>query len=280
MVSALKKGGSPLPTPADLGALISARSSNAPGTPSTRRSGARDDASLPAQVQDLRFEAGGQRLLDGIDLVLDQTSTTVIMGPNGAGKSLLLRLLHGLLTPTAGTVRWNGRAPDRAIRRRQAMVFQKPVLLRRSVLANVTYALKVHGVPRSQRRPRARDALAEAGLAELARRPARVLSGGEQQRLALARAWATDPEVLLLDEPTANLDPAGAHAVERIVAAIKQRSTKIVLTTHDLGQARRLADEVVFLHRGRLLEHCPARRFFDQPQSEQARAFLSGELVL
>ena len=242
----------------------------------------RDDvASIrPATVQALSFQAGGQTLLHGLDLALDRTSTTVIMGPNGAGKSLLLRLLHGLLTPSSGEVRWNGRAPDRAVRRRQAMVFQKPVLLRRSVLGNVTYALKVHGVARRERRARAQEALAEAGLARLARRPARVLSGGEQQRLALARAWATRPEVLFLDEPTANLDPAGAHAVERMVAAIKDRGTKIVLTTHDLGQARRLADEVVFLHRGRLVERSPAQTFFDQPQSAQARAFLSGDLVL
>jgi tungstate transport system ATP-binding protein len=234
----------------------------------------------PATVQALSFQAGGQTLLHGVDLALDRTSTTVIMGPNGAGKSLLLRLLHGLLTPSSGAVRWNGRAPDRWVRRRQAMVFQKPVLLRRSVIGNVTYALKVHGVARRARRARAQEALVEAGLARLARRPARVLSGGEQQRLALARAWATRPEVLFLDEPTANLDPAGAHAVERMVAAIKDRGTKIVLTTHDLGQARRLADEVVFLHRGRLVEHGPAQTFFNQPQSEQARAFLSGDLVL
>ena len=234
----------------------------------------------PATVQGLTFHAGGHTLLDGLDLALDRTSTTVIMGPNGAGKSLLLRLLHGLLTPTAGEVRWNGRAPERDVRRRQAMVFQKPVLLRRSVIGNVTYALKVHGVPRAQRRARAAEALADAGLAALARRPARVLSGGEQQRLALARAWASRPEVLFLDEPTANLDPAGAYALERMVAVIKHRGTKIVLTTHDLGQARRLADEVVFLHRGRLVERSPAQTFFDQPQSEQARAFLSGDLVL
>ena len=234
----------------------------------------------PVTVQGLSFAAGGQRLLDDLDLALDRTSTTVIMGPNGAGKSLLLRLLHGLLTPTSGEVRWNGRAPDRGVRRRQAMVFQKPVLLRRSVLGNVTYALKVHGVARAGRRARALGALADAGLEALARRPARVLSGGEQQRLALARAWATRPEVLFLDEPTANLDPAGAQAVERMVAAIKDRGTKIVLTTHDLGQARRLADEVVFLHRGRLVEHAPAPRFFDQPQSVQAQAFVAGDLVL
>ena len=234
----------------------------------------------PATVQSLTFQAGGQTLLDRVDLALDRTSTTVIMGPNGAGKSLLLRLLHGLLTPSAGAVQWNGRAPGRAVRRRQAMVFQKPVLLRRSVLGNVTYALKVHGLPRRQRRARAQEALADAGLERLARRSARVLSGGEQQRLALARAWATRPEVLFLDEPTANLDPAGAHAVERMIAAIKDQGTKIVLTTHDLGQARRLADEVVFLHRGRLVERSPAQSFFDQPQSDQARAFLAGDLVL
>jgi tungstate transport system ATP-binding protein len=203
------------------------------------------------------------------------------MGPNGAGKSLLLRLLHGLLRPSAGQVRWNGRPPDRAVRRRQAMVFQKPVLLRRSAAANVAYALRVHGgLSGTERRQRVAQVLDQAGLGALAKRSARVLSGGEQQRLALARAWATRPEVLLLDEPTANLDPAGAHAVERLIAEIRARGTKIVLTTHDLGQARRLGDEVLFLHRGRLVEQTPAATFFERPQSEQARAFLAGELVL
>ncbi len=200
------------------------------------RQDAEADSIHPATVQGLSFRAGGRTLLHRIDLPLERTGTTVIMGPNGAGKSLLLRLLHGLLAPSAGEVRWNGRAPDRAVRRRQAMVFQKPVLLRRSALSNVAYALKVHGVPRAARRARAAEALADAGLAELARRPARMLSGGEQQRLALARAWATRPEVLFLDEPTANLDPAGAHALERMIAAIKDRGTKVVLTTHDLAR--------------------------------------------
>ena len=239
------------------------------------------DGLLPATTSKLDFRAGGTALLQDVDLVLDRQSATAIMGPNGAGKSLLLRLLHGLLRPTAGAVRWNGHAPDRAVRRRQAMVFQKPVLLRRSVAANVHYALRVHGeLSRPQRRERVSEVLAQAGLAELARRPARVLSGGEQQRLALARAWATRPEVLFLDEPTANLDPQGAHAVERMVAEIKSRGTKIVVTTHDLGQAKRLADEVLFLHRGRLVEQSPAATFFDRPQSAQAQAFLAGDLVL
>jgi tungstate transport system ATP-binding protein len=239
------------------------------------------DAILPGTAAGLGYRAAGQDLLRGVDLVLDQSATTVIMGPNGAGKSLLLRLLHGLLQPSAGAVRWNGRPPDRAVRRRQAMVFQKPVLLRRSAAANLHYALRVHGgLGRAERRARVGEVLAQAGLSDLARRSARVLSGGEQQRLALARAWATRPEILFLDEPTANLDPAGAHGVERLIAEIQGRGTKIVLTTHDLGQARRLADEVVFLHRGRLVEQTPAAAFFDRPQSDQARAFVAGELVL
>jgi tungstate transport system ATP-binding protein len=161
------------------------------------------------------------------------------------------------------------------------MVFQKPVLLRRSVAANVHYALRIHGeMSRPERQKRVEEVLEQAGLSALARRQARVLSGGEQQRLALARAWATAPEVLFLDEPTANLDPHGTLAVERMISKIKSRGVKIVLTTHDLGQARRLADEVLFMHRGRLMEQTPAARFFQEPDSEQGQAFVAGKLVL
>lgn len=236
---------------------------------------------LPGTASGLGFRAGGARLLEGVDLILEGNGTTVILGPNGAGKSLLLRLLHGLLTPTEGTVRWNGRPPDREVRRRQAMVFQKPVLLRRSVSANVRYALRVQGrLSRDERQRRTREALEQAGLAHLARRQARVLSGGEQQRLALARAWAVRPEVLFLDEATTSLDPHGAQAVEALVEEIRAQGTKVIAATHDLGQARRLADEVIFLHRGRPIERSPAPAFFESPTSEQARAFLAGDLVL
>lgn len=229
---------------------------------------------LPLTLDGVGFAAGGRTLLEGVSLCLEAGSRTIILGPNGAGKSLLLRLCHGLLAPSAGSVRWSGGAG-----RRQAMVFQRPVLLRRSVLANVRYVLALHGVPWGRRDGRALEALERFGLAHLARRPARVLSGGEQQRLALARAWATGPEVLFLDEPTASLDPAATAAVEAAVREFDAAGTKIVMTTHDLGQARRLADEVVFLAHGRLVERSPAAAFFEGPRSAQARAFLAGELV-
>ncbi len=238
------------------------------------------DAILPLRVRGLRYAAGGSTLIDGLDLDLEAGPRSVIVGPNGAGKSLLLRLLHGLLRPGAGSISWAGAPPGRRVRMRQAMVFQKPVLLRRSVLANVTHALRVQGIRRGERRERAREVLDQAGLASLAGRPARVLSGGEQQRLAIARAWAVRPEVMLLDEPTASLDPAATLAVERMIAAIHAAGTKIVMTTHDMGQARRLADEVLFLHRGRLVERAPAATFFDEPESREARTFLAGQLLV
>lgn len=236
---------------------------------------------LPLKLDGLTFEAGGQRLLDGVSATLRGGQRTIVLGPNGAGKSLLLRLCHGLLPPSAGTVTWGTAAPlpEERVRRRRAMVFQRPMLLRRSALANVTYALALHGVPRGQRAAEAMAALERVGLAPLAARPARVLSGGEQQRLALARAWALNPEVLFLDEPTANLDPAASRAVEGAIGAIHAGGTKIIMTTHDLGQARRLADEVLFLCGGRLLEQTPADVFFHAPRTPEAAAFLRGDLV-
>ena len=234
---------------------------------------------LPLAVEGLVFEAGGRRLIDGLDLRLQAGPLTVVLGPNGAGKSLLLRLLHGLIAPATGRISWAGRAPDRALRLRQALVFQRPVLLRRSVAANLRYALAAHGVQGAERRARSDQWLDRAGLAGLARRPARLLSGGEQQRLALARALACDPEVLLLDEPTASLDPASALAIETLIRAARAAGTKVVLVTHDLAQARRLAEEVVFLDRGRVEEVAPAEAFFERPASERARAFVAGRLL-
>ena len=237
------------------------------------------DTILPLELDRVGFAAGDRSLLDGISLRLEAGVRTVILGPNGAGKSLLLRLCHGLLAPSAGSVRWSGAAEGEKVRHRQAMVFQRPVLLRRSAVANIRYVLALRGVPWRRRGPLAMEALERFGLASLASRPARVLSGGEQQRLALARAWAAGPEVLFLDEPTSSLDPAAALSVEMAVQEFHASGTKIVMTTHDLGQARRLADEVVFLSRGRLVERAPAAEFFKGPQSAQARAFLAGELV-
>jgi len=213
-----------------------------------------------------------------LSLRLDKAGRTLIMGPNGAGKSLLLRAVHGLIEPTRGRVTWGGSAPA-ATRRRRAMVFEKPVLLRRSALANVEYPLAVRGLARVERRARALAMLERTGLSDLAERPARVLSAGEQQRLALARAWALEPEVLLLDEPTAALDPSATRAVESLIEKIAASGTKVIAVTHDLGQARRLADEILFLHHGRLVERSPAERFFEDPGTREARAFLKGDLL-
>ncbi|KIM00119.1 ABC-type tungstate transport system ATP-binding protein [Paramagnetospirillum magnetotacticum MS-1] len=237
------------------------------------------DTILPLDLDRVGFAVGERSLLDGISLRLEAGLRTVILGPNGAGKSLLLRLCHGLLEPSIGRVKWVGAEEGEKVRRRQAMVFQRPVLLRRSALANIRYVLALRGVPWHKRGAQAMEALERFGLGSLALRPARVLSGGEQQRLALARAWASRPDILFLDEPTSSLDPAAALSVEMAVREFHASGTKIVMTTHDLGQARRLADEVVFLFQGRLVEHAPAAEFFKEPRSAQARAFLAGELV-
>jgi tungstate transport system ATP-binding protein len=233
---------------------------------------------LPLCVQALDFEAGGKRLLDGVTFTTDAGPRTVILGPNGAGKSLLLRLCHGLLQPSAGRITWAGAEPL-SVRRWQAMVFQRPLFLRRSVAANIRYVLSLHHVPRRHRQAMVAETLEHAGLLSLAERPARVLSGGEQQRLALARAWALRPQVLFLDEPTVSLDPAATQRVEALLEHIHQAGTKLIMTTHDLGQARRLADEVLFLHHGRLLEQAAAPTFFSRPQSKEAAAFLEGKLL-
>jgi len=239
---------------------------------------AQADGPLPLHLDGVCFEAGGQRLIDRVSLTLEGGTRTVVLGPNGAGKSLLLRLCHGLLRPSAGTVRWANADPAR-LRREQAFVFQRPVLLRRSAAANVAYALAVAGMPRAERGARVGAALAQVGLGHLAERPARVLSGGEQQRLALARSWALAPKVMFLDEPTANLDPAATRAIEAVIAALHEQGVKIVMTTHDLGQARRHADEILFLHQGRLIEQAEAARFFMRPATAEARAFVAGELL-
>jgi tungstate transport system ATP-binding protein len=227
---------------------------------------------LPLVLRDVSFAAGGRTIIDRVSLELAQGPRTMILGANGAGKSVLMRLMHGLLVPSAGTISWSGEDA----RRKQAMVFQRPVMLRRSALANVVYALRLAGTPRPV--PLAMKALKDVGLAHLAHSPARVLSGGEQQRLALARAWALKPEVLFLDEPTASLDPTARHAIEVAIDAIHAEGTKIVMITHNLGQARRLGDEVLFIHQGRLAERTPVDRFFSTPASPEAAAFIKGEL--
>ncbi len=243
----------------------------------TKAGGGAMEALLPGEVHDLSLEVQGKRLIDGVNLRITGGQITVVMGPNGAGKSLLLRLLHGLIAPTTGDISWAGRQLTEAVRSRQAMVFQRPVLLRRSVAANVDFVLKLRGIGSAERRD---GILEHARLSESANQPARLLSGGEQQRLALARALAMEPGVLFLDEPTASLDPASTLLIEEMVRTAHGRGTKIIFVTHDIGQARRLADEVVFLHRGQVQEHTSAEEFFAAPNSDAARDYLAGRILL
>jgi tungstate transport system ATP-binding protein len=232
---------------------------------------------LPLTLENVSYASNGQPIISNVSFRVEAEPSTIILGANGAGKSVLMRLMHGLLTPTAGRVRWND-ADAASLRRRQAMVFQRPVMLRRSALANVLYGLSVAGVPAAEREAQALAALDEVGLRHLAHRPARVLSGGEQQRLALARAWALHPEVLFLDEPTANLDPGAAREIETVIRAFDAAGTKIVMATHNLGQARRLGDEVIYLQAGRVMERAPIEQFFARPATAEAAAFMKGEL--
>ncbi len=236
--------------------------------------------SLPITVRDLTYQAGGTVLLQVAEFEILPGGPTVILGPNGAGKSLFLRLLHGLIEPSSGTVKINGAAPDRTLRKRQAMVFQHPVLLRRSVAANIAYALKVHGISGAARRSQLQHLLAQSGLSQQASQPARTLSGGEQQRLALVRALAGSPSVLFLDEPTSGLDPTAAGLIEALIMAAARQGTKIVMVTHDLALAQRLAQTIVFFHQGKVCEQATGETFFKQPASTAARAFLASNLAL
>jgi tungstate transport system ATP-binding protein len=230
---------------------------------------------LPLQARGVGVRFRDVEALRGVDLDIAAGRRVAVLGANGAGKSVLLRVLHGLIAPTSGTIAWAGGARRP---RSQAMVFQRPVLLRRSALANIEYALAVNGASRTERERLARRAIERVGLAHLAARPARVLSGGEQQRIALARAWALEPALLFLDEPTASLDPAAAGEVERIVHEIHAAGTAVVMTTHNLGLARRFADVIAFLDSGRVTEVTSAERFFAAPASPEAASFLEGEL--
>ena len=249
--------------------------------PSVRQPGVRQPGvRQPIALRDVCVHAGGTVLLHPTDLELGVSQRTVVLGPNGSGKTTLLRAIHGLAALSGGALRGVAHGRAEAARddlARCAYVFQKPVMLHRSALANVEHALAVAGVPAGEREARAQAALADVGLAQLAHRPARRLSGGEQQRLAVARANALEPDCLLLDEPTASLDPGAAAGIERYLLRLSGRGRGIVMTTHDLGQARRLAERIVFMHRGRVEEVSEAAEFFAAPRTTLARRFLHGE---
>lgn len=229
-------------------------------------------SNLPVELQDIRLLARDVTILDGVSLTIGSGAPTMLIGPNGSGKTSLLRVLMGLRPPSSGRITWSG--VENVPPNRRAIVFQRPTMLRRSAAANVAYPLG-HNDP-----ARIGELFRLVGLAGLERRPARRLSGGEQQRLALARALARDPELLLLDEPAASLDPAATKAIEDIVRTVAERGVKVVMSTHDLAQARRLAGDIVLLHRGRVAETAPASAFFATPRSDAARKFIAGELLV
>jgi len=225
-------------------------------------------------LNDVSFSINGTELLKDLNLSLDKGSFTVVLGPNGSGKSLFLRLCHGLLEPDKGDVSWNGNQS----RPPQTMVFQKPVMLRRSAKENIMYALR--NWPKSEKAQRAQQALKWAGLEALSDRMATVLSGGQQQRLAIARAWALKPEILFLDEPTASLDPGACDYVEEHVKAMHESGIQVLMSTHNLAQARRLAQQIIFIQDGRIMAHQPVEEFFTQPSCEEAYEFIRREFAI
>jgi len=233
---------------------------------------------LPLTFMDASIVVRDVTILDCITLTIRSGPPTILIGPNGSGKTTLLRAVMGLMPLSYGRITWAGRDGDTPPK--SAIMFQRPTMLRRSAAANVRYALAAADIPRAHRHERAAELLALVGLLDLGGRPARHLSGGEQQRLALARALARDPTVLLLDEPTASLDPYSTKAIEDIVRAVSARGVKVMMSTHDIGQAKRLAGDVVLLHRGRLIENTPATEFFAKPRTEEARRFIAGELLV
>ncbi|WP_322889486.1 MULTISPECIES: ATP-binding cassette domain-containing protein [unclassified Yoonia] len=232
---------------------------------------------LPLELKGARVTRRGKTLLGPVDLTIAGQGCTIIMGPNGSGKTTLLRMMHGLERPSAGQVGWA--LPEPATRARQAFVFQAPVMLRRNVRDNLAYPLLVQGMAKAKARDLAEVWAEKVGLQDLRHQNALSLSGGEKQKLALARALIRDPEIVFLDEPCASLDGTATREIEAILQAAIAGGTRIVMATHQIGQARRLAGEVVFLARGRIVEHTDPQSFFTAPQTAQARAFLDGDIV-
>ncbi len=216
-------------------------------------------------------------LLGPVDLTLTDAPATMVIGPNGAGKTTLLRVLHGVERLSGGAVNWA--VPASEAQRRQAYVFQAPIMLRRSVAENLRYPLKLNHVPRTEADRIIPEWANRIGLGDALATPAPRLSGGEKQKLALARALIRQPDVLFLDEPCANLDGASTREIEALLQEAQSRGTRIFMATHDMGQARRLGSHILFLVNGRIVEHGPAADLMTDPRTPQLRAFLAGEIV-
>ncbi|OUS37424.1 sulfate ABC transporter ATP-binding protein [Rhodobacterales bacterium 56_14_T64] len=219
----------------------------------------------------------GKVLVGPVDLTLQAQGVTIVIGPNGAGKTSLLKMLHGIARLNRGSLNWA--CPMSEAQTRQAFVFQAPVMMRRSVTDNIAYPLQLIGVARAEARRRAEDWAEKVGLSHTLKQQATMLSGGERQKLALARALIRDPQVLFLDEPCASLDGRATREIEEILIRAAAGGTRLIMSTHNMGQAQRLADEVIFVLHGKIHEFAPAEQFFAGAETKQGRAFLKGDIV-
>ena len=230
---------------------------------------------LPIYIKDLSLILDERKILSSLNLSINSDDVTVIMGPNGAGKSIFLKILNGILTPTSGCITWNNKKQFSDTLNTQAFVFQKPILLRRSVIANLDYMDSVLGYKKKI----SKDRLLEiVQLKKQKNQPARMLSLGEQQRLSLIRSLMLRPNLLLLDEPTANLDPASTKIIEDIVLNLKMMGIKIIFVTHNILQAKRIADDIIFLNEGKMVEHLDKQEFFSNSKSFHVQNYLNGKL--
>ena len=245
---------------------------------------------LPISGHQLSVVRNGRTVLSVDEVSVGSASCTAIIGPNGAGKSLLLRTLGGLLTPDSGRVTWGestALTPTQSLSKAQrdkrlsvGFVSQRPALLARSAKQNLEYALRARGVVGTKARAKAVEALDNAGLSAIVNTPAQRLSAGEQQRLALARALVLEPAILLLDEPTASVDPVSTAPIEAMLKLAATEGCRIVIVSHDLHQVKRLADEVLLMNQGEVVEHQAVSPFFNAPISHIARSWLAGELLV
>jgi tungstate transport system ATP-binding protein len=232
---------------------------------------------LPLKVENAHISKRGKTIIGPVTFDITKQGFTTIIGPNGSGKTTLLKMMHGLERPKEGTLNWN--CDLELARLHQAYVFQTPILLRRSVIENMIYPLRLKGMKHQQTFAKAKEWLEQINLLEASDLSAKILSGGEKQKLAIARALATNPEVVFLDEPTTNLDGTSTREIETLLKKAIQTKTKIIMTTHDMGQAKRLSDEVMFVYRGKIHEFSAASSFFNKPDSVEARAFLEGDIL-
>ena len=234
------------------------------------------DHMFPIKVKNLSLEINKKILLNNLTCELTAGGITVIMGPNGAGKSLFVRCLHGLSKPKNGTILYGKLPVGAATRGRQSMVFQSPKLLRRSVIENLRFVANLN----KKNDQNLLELLKKTDLSLLKDQQVSTLSGGEKQRLSLARALVSNPEILFLDEATSSLDPRSVSIIESLMEEIKLKNVKIILITHDVNQAKRIADDIIFMNNGEIRETGLANDFFSNPQSQEARAFLKGDLII